>query len=177
MKRMASLVIAAVCISLAGIAVCRAAEHRPAPYTGTKEFERMKHLVGTWEGTSDMGKEGEKVKVEYRLTAGDSALVETLNPGRADEMISVYHDRRGQLAMTHYCMFHNQPRMSLTKADAQTIELVFSGRGNDLDPEKEKHMHAVRFTFTDKDHLIQKWTLFEKGKEAGVVTFTLTRVR
>jgi hypothetical protein len=170
------VVIAAVCFSLAGLVVAHAGESQSAPYTGTREFERMKQLVGAWEGTSDMGKEGEKVRVEYRLTAGGSALVETLFPGGREEMVTVYHDRRGKLAMTHYCMLRNQPRMTLAKADAQTIELVFSARGNDIDPAREKHMHAVRFTFTDKDHLVQKWTMFENGKEAGGVTLKLTRV-
>jgi len=28
-------------------------------------------------------------------------------------------------------------------------------------PAKEKHMHAVRITFTDNDHIIQKWTMSE----------------
>ena len=79
--------------------------------------------------------------------------------------------------MTHYCMLRNQPRMTLGKADAQTIYLVFAKKGNDIVPAKEPHMHAVRFTFTDDDHIIQKWTMFEKGKEKGGVTLTLTRMR
>jgi len=178
MRKVTSLLIAAVCFALAGPIVVHAGEHeyQTAPYTGSAEFERMKHLVGAWEGTSDMGKEGEKVRVEYRLTAGGSALVETLFPGGAEEMVSVYHDRKGKLAMTHYCMLRNQPRMTLAKADAQTIELVFDKKGNDLNPAKEKHMHAVHITFTDNDHIVQKWTLFEKGKDKGGVTLKLARV-
>jgi hypothetical protein len=168
--------IAVVCFSLALPLFTHAGEHQTAPYTGSAEFERMKGLVGAWEGRSDMGKEGEKVRVEYRLTAGGSALVETLFPGGAEEMVSVYHDRKGKLAMTHYCMLHNQPRMTLSKADAHKIEMVFARRGNDIDPAREKHMHSVVITFTDKDHIIQKWTMYEKGKEKGGVTLTLTRM-
>jgi hypothetical protein len=177
MKKLAPLLIAAVCFSLARLLVAHAGEYQPAAYTGSAEFERMKQLVGTWEGSSDMGKEGEKVRVEYRLTAGGSALVETLFPGSAEEMVSVYHDRKGKLAMTHYCMLRSQPRMTLAKADPQTIELVFARKGTDIDPAKEKHMHAVRITFTDKDHITQKWTMFEKGKDTGGVTLTLMQVR
>jgi hypothetical protein len=175
MRKLISLVIAALSFSLAGPIAAHSGEYPAASYTGTAEFERMKQLVGTWEGTSDMGKEGEKVKVEYRLTAGGSALVETLFPGSAEEMVSVYHDRKGKLAMTHYCMLRNQPRMTLAKADKQTIEMVFARKGNDIDPAKEKHMHAVRITFSDNDHIIQKWTMFEHGKDKGGVTFKLTR--
>jgi len=177
MRKLAPLLVAAVCCSLVGLCVAHAGEHRSPPSAGSTEFERLKQLVGIWEGTSDMGKAGEKVRVEYRLTAGGSALVETLFPGTAEEMVSVYHDRKGKLAMTHYCMLRNQPRMMLGKADAQTIYLVFAKRENDIDPVKESHMHAVRFTFTDDDHIIQKWTMFEKGKEKGGVTLTLTRMR
>ena len=136
----------------------------------------MKLLVGAWEGTSGMGKEGDKVRVEYRLTAGGSAIVETLFPGSPEEMVSVYHDRKGQLAMTHYCMLHNQPRMTLKKADAQTLELVFA-KDNDIDPAKETHMQALSITFEDNEHIVEKWTSFEKGKADRGVTFKLKRVR
>ncbi len=176
MKKLAPILIAAVCFSLAGLLVAQAAEHQPAPYTSSSEFERMKQLVGLWEGTSDMGKEGEKVRVEYRLTAGGSALVETLFPGSSEEMVSVYYDQKGKLAMTHFCMLRNQPHMTLRNADAQMIQLVFASKGNEINPRKEKHMHAVGITFTDNDHIIEKWTLFDKGKAAGGVTLKLARV-
>jgi len=175
MRRVLSLLCTAVCFFLAGTVVTHAGEHQSAPYNGSPEFERMRQLVGAWEGTSDMGKAGEKVRVEYRLTAGGSALVETLFPGSGEEMVSVYHDQNGKLAMTHYCMLRNQPKMALTKADAQSIELVFAPKGNDINPAIEKHMHAVNIAFTDKDHIVQKWTMFDKGKDTGGVTLKFTR--
>ena len=177
MRRVVSLLCAAVCLFLAGPLVTHAGEYQSTTYKGSPEFERVKQLVGAWEGTSDMGKEGGKVRVEYRLTSGGSALVETLSPGKDGEMVSVYHDQKGKLAMTHYCSLRNRPHMTLAKSDAKTIELVFARKGNAINPAKEKHMHAVSISFTDNDHIIQKWTLFDKGKKAGVVAFKLTRVR
>lgn len=177
MRRVISLLCTAACLFLAGPLVTHAGEHQSAPYKGSPEFERVKQLVGVWEGTSDMGKAGEKVRVEYRLTSGGSALVETLSAGNGEEMVSVYHDQKGKLAMTHYCTLRNQPHMTLAKSDAQSFELVFAKKGNDINPAKEKHMHAVSFTFTDNDQFVQKWTLFDKGKMAGEVAFKLTRVR
>jgi hypothetical protein len=168
--------ITALFFSFTGEGLALAGDHHSAPYTGSAEFQRMKQLAGVWEGTADMGKPGEKVRVEYRLTAGGSALVETLFPGNPEEMVSVYHDQNGKLAMTHYCMLHNQPHMTLAGADGNTLDLVFAGSGNDIDPAKEKHMHGVAFTFPDNDHMVQKWTLFDKGKEAGGVTLRLERV-
>ena len=176
MRRVLSLFCTAVCFFLAGPAVTHAGEYQSAPYKGSPEFERVKQLVGAWEGTSSMGKAGDKVKVEYRITAGGSALVETLSPGNEGEMVSVYHDQKGKLAMTHYCMLRNRPHMTLARSDAQSLELVFAKKGNDINPAKEKHMHAVSITFTDNDHIVQKWTMFDKGKNAGEVAFKLTRV-
>lgn len=176
MKSLIYLLVAVACILFTGNMVAFAGEYQNVPHKDSKEFERMKQLVGTWEGTSDMAKEGEKVRVEYRLTSGGSALIETLSPGKTEEMVSIYHDRKGKLAMTHYCMLRNQPLMTLKKSDPQTIELVFAGKGNVIDPAKEQHMHSVRIEFTDNDHIIQKWTTYEKGKDKGGVTLKLTRV-
>ena len=87
MRKFATLVIAVVCFSFTGPHAAYAGEYQPGQYTGSKEFERMKPLVGAWEGIADMGKEGEKVRVDYRMTAGSSALVETLSPGTPEEMV------------------------------------------------------------------------------------------
>ncbi len=162
-------------LALLGSAWAYAGHHEGAPYTGSKEFERLKALAGTWEGTGGMGTEQEKVRVEYRLTAGGSAIVETLFPGTPHEMVSVYYDRKGELAMTHYCMLRNQPHMRLERATANSLEFVL-GEGSGFDPAKEPHMHALTITFGDSDHITQKWTLFEEGKAKGVSTFSLSRV-
>jgi hypothetical protein len=177
MRRVKSLLCTAACLFLAGALVAHAGENQSAPFKGSPEFERVKQLVGTWEGTSGMGKAGEKTRVEYRLTSGGSALVETLSADNGEEMVSVYHDQKGKLAMTHYCSLRNQPHMTLAKSDGQSFELVFARKGNVINPAREKHMHAVSFSFTDNDHIIQKWTLFDKGKKAGDVEFKLTRMR
>jgi hypothetical protein len=171
-----SLLCTAVCLFLAGPLVTHAGEYQSAPYKGSPEFEHVKQLVGTWEGTSSMGKAGEKTRVEYRLTSGGSALVETLSPGNEEEMVSVYYDQKGKLAMTHYCTLRNRPHMTLAKSDAQSLELVFARKGNDINPAKEMHMHSVSFSFTDNDHIVQKWTMFDKGKKTEEVAFKLTRV-
>ena len=122
-----------------------------------------------------MGKEGDRVRVEYRLTAGGSAIVETLFPGTSEEMISVYHDNKGTLSMTHYCMLQNQPSMKLRKAGADTLDFVFS-KGSGIDPKKDAHMHALTISFIDKDRIVENWTYFEGGKEKGVTRLNLSRV-
>ena len=175
MKRFTYTLLIFVGLLLVASFVAYAGEGRGAPYTGSKEYERMKQLVGVWEGTSNMGKEGQKVKVEYRLTAGGSAIVETLFPGTPEEMISVYYDNKGKLSMTHYCMLQNRPSMKLQKAGGDTLDLVFA-KGGGIDPKKDAHMHALTISFVDKDHVVENWTYFEEGKEKGVTKLNLSRV-
>jgi hypothetical protein len=175
MKRIASILIILTCLLFVGSLVAYAGKGPGAPYSGSKEYERMKELVGAWEGTSNMAKEGQPIRVEYRLTAGGSAIVETLFPGTPEEMISVYHDSNGKLSMIHYCMLRNQPYMKLLKASADRIDFMFAG-GSNVDPKKDAHMHALSIFFVDKDHIVQNWSYFEGGKEKSVTKLNLSRV-
>jgi hypothetical protein len=175
MKRFLYVLFVFVSLLLVGSFVAYAGEGRGTPYSGSKEYEHMKQLVGVWEGTSNMGKEGQKVKVEYRLTAGGSAIVETLFPGTPEEMISVYYDNKGKLSMTHYCMLQNRPSMKLQKAGGDTLDLVFV-KGGGIDPKKDAHMHALTISFVDKDHVVENWAYFEDGKEKEVTKLNLSRV-
>ena len=176
MKRIAYMSFVFACLLLVGSFAAYAGEGRGAPYSGSKEYERMRQLVGVWESTSNVGKEGQPVRVEYRLTAGGSTIVETLFPGTPEEMISVYHDNQGKLSMTHYCMLQNQPSMKLLNAGADRLDFILA-EGNGINPEKDPHMHALTISFVDKDHIVQNWTLLEGGKETGVTRLNLSRVR
>lgn len=176
MKGLRRVVVGVCCMALVGSWAAAAEECDPASYSGSKEFERVKQLVGVWEGSGMTGKEEQKTKVEYKLTAGGSVVMEYLSPGTPHEMVTAYADRKGKLSMTHYCMLQNQPRMDLQKSGEDSLEFVFA-KENDVDPAKDAHMHALTITFKDKDHIVQKWTLFKEGKEAGVHTIALSRVR
>ncbi|MGA2954742.1 MAG: hypothetical protein ABSF48_03360 [Thermodesulfobacteriota bacterium] len=175
MKKSIYALGAGVYLLFVGLSMAYAAEGSSSPYAGSRGFERMKELAGVWEGTSNMLKEGEKVRVEYRVSSGGSSIVETLFPGTPHEMVSVYFDNKGQLTMTHYCALRNQPRMKLQKADAQNLNFVFAG-GTNINPKKDAHMHSLTISFVDKDHIIQKWTLFVDGKEKETSVFQLSRV-
>jgi hypothetical protein len=175
MKKTITALMAGVLLLLASSAIVLAGEHSLGPYTGSKGFERMKELAGVWEGTSNMGKGGEKVRVEYRVSSGGSSIVETLLPGTPHEMVSVYFDNEGQLTMTHYCALRNQPRMKLQKADGQNLNFVFVG-GTNIDPKKDAYMHSLTITFVDKNRIIENWTLFKEGQKQEESVFDLTRV-
>jgi len=175
MKKTIYAFVVGVFLLFFGSAITFAGEQSLGPYSGSKGFERMKELAGIWEGTSNMAKEGEKVRVEYRLSSGGSSIVETLFPGTPHEMVSVYFDNKGQLTMTHYCVLRNQPRMKLQKADAKKLNFVFAG-GTNIDPKKDAYMGSLTITFLDKNHIVEKWALFKEGKEQEKTVFELTRV-
>jgi len=175
MKRSIFALGAGVYLLFVGLSMAYAAEGSSSPYSGSKGFERMKELAGAWEGTANMPKEGEKVRVEYRLSSGGSSVVEILFPGTAHEMVSVYFDNKGQLTMTHYCALRNQPRMKLQKADAQNLYFMFVG-GTNIDPKKDAYMRSLTITFVDKNHIVEKWTLFAGGQEKETSVFELSRV-
>src|SRR5436190_1889073 len=67
-------------------------------------LDRFKQLEGEWnsKGMHD-GKEHE-MRVIYKVTAGGSAVVETVDPGTPHEMVTVIHADGDALALTHYCM-------------------------------------------------------------------------
>lgn len=93
--------------------------------TSSAELKRIKALAGRWKSTTSMfGKENEEVFTEYKISAGGSAVVETIFPGTPQEMISVYYDdNNGKLAMTHYCMLRNRPQFTLVESSPKYIKL------------------------------------------------------
>ena len=154
-----------------------AEEHaHPTPMVSA-ELERIKQLAGRWEGTSqETDKTVQPAVVEYKVTSGGSAVVETLFPGTPHEMVSVYHDQHGKVAMTHYCMLGNHPELALTNASDKELDFSLA-EGSGIDAANEQHMHALALTQPDADHLSQVWTCYEGGKAANKVTISLSRVR
>ncbi|MBV9463550.1 MAG: hypothetical protein JO317_04920 [Verrucomicrobiae bacterium] len=150
---------------------CSESEKCPVkPPAASRELERMKSLAGRWEGTSPHG----PMTVEYQVTSGGSAVVEKLAPGTPNEMVSVYHDSNGKLAMTHYCMLGNQPRLVLEKADAKRIKLDFDD-DQEINPKRDDHMHAVTIEFKDRNHIVESWQGYHGGKLAEPMVIKLSR--
>ena len=140
-----------------------------------KEFDTLKSLVGTWEGTAKMGgPKDEQVSVVYALTSGGTAITETLMPGTPHEMVSVYYKDGKSLGMTHYCAMGNQPHMQLKKADDKSMSFEMT-KPVGVSSMKEPHMHAVTLSMADSDHLKQEWVNYQDGKAAGGATFDLQR--
>jgi hypothetical protein len=127
-------------------------------------FERMKKLAGTWVAADKDGKPTDKVVSVFKVTASGSAVQETLFPGQAEEMVSVYHLDGKDLVMTHYCALGNQPRMKADPKSAKNqIRFEFIG-GSNIDPKKDMHMHEGTITFVDDDHIEFCGECWEGGK-------------
>jgi len=144
--------------------------------TSSTEFERMKTLVGSWTGKCDMGQGPIDLSIQYRLLAGGSVLEERCFAGTPSEMVTMYYDKDGKLAMTHYCMFGNRPSMKIKSADTKTIKFDFDATCG-INPNKESHMHAVSITFDDADTITTSCQAIIDGKEAPEKPTTLKRVK
>lgn len=143
---------------------------------GSPEFERMKTLVGKWTGKTDMGQGPVDMAVEYRLLAGGSVLEERIFPGTPHEMVTMYYEKDGKLALTHYCVFGNRPAMLLKSADAKTLRFDFDPSCG-IDTAKESHMHAMTIRFDDPNTITTTCTAMIDGKVAPEHPTTLKRVQ
>lgn len=138
-------------------------------------LERFKQLAGEWVGKGMHGDKEHEARIVYKVTAGGSAVVETIDPGGAHEMVTVIHADGDALALTHYCMLGNQPFMkAMPKAGDNKVAFEFVKASN-LKSDKDMVMRSVTFTFVDKDTLRTEWTNSKDGKEAGKAVFELKR--
>lgn len=139
-------------------------------------FDKMKTLVGKWEGTMGDGAQAMPATVEYKLTGGGSALVETLGPGSPYEMVSVYHMDGDSLVMTHYCGAGNQPFMKFKPGkDANTLFFDFVS-GMNMKP-GDMHMHSVTFTFAGPGRVVSTWQSYSGGKPGEKAKFDFRRAK
>lgn len=167
----------AVCLSLflACAAMVKAGETSPQKPTSA-EFERLKSLVGTWKGKTDMGQGPTEMTVHYRLLAGGMVLEERVFQGTPNEMITMYYEQGGKLALTHYCILGNRPGMLLKSSDSKSLSFDFDAACG-INPEKESHMHALTITFDDSDTITTSCKALVGGKEMAEHPTTLKRVK
>ena len=153
-----------VVVALAGLAGLASAQAKAVP-----DLDRLKSLVGEWQGK---GSDGKTITVSYELTSGGSAVIETLQPADEPRMVTIYHADNDKLMMTHYCSLNNQPRMRGV-GDDRSLTFSFVDATN-LSSPAAPHMHNLVLTFQDKDHLMHEWTMKAAGQDRTVV-FRLKR--
>jgi hypothetical protein len=137
-------------------------------------FQRLKTLVGTWEGHGDQPT-GFPVKIEFRLTGAGSALEERTFPGTDHEMLTIYYMDGNDLVLTHYCAGANQPHMKLVAGGAEGALKFDFVSGTNLDPEKTSHMHSAIYSSIAPDKYEATWSAFDAGKPSGAHTFFMAK--
>lgn len=166
----ASLVLA---LSVCGLTSQAQPDKKAQPKNAA--LEQFKQLAGEWVGKGKHGDMEHEARVVYKVTSGGTAVVETLDPGGAHEMVSVIHADGDAILLTHYCMLGNQPHMkAMPKPGANKVAFDFV-KATNLKSDKDMHMRSVTFTFVDKDTLKTEWTSFKDGKEADKAVFEFKR--
>lgn len=132
------------------------------PVVGPPAFERLKALVGNWQG---VGEGAENTTTSFELMASGSALMERLSPMAGVVMLNAYHPDGDAVVMTHYCASGNQPRMRCTKDGAS---LAFAMTDITNWKKDEARMSAVTVTLVDADHMKQDWVSEEGGKQTAM---------
>ena len=143
--------------------------------SSSPEFERMKTLVGTWTGKTDMGQGPVEMTVQYRLLAAGNVLEERVFAGTPNEMVTMYYEQGGKLALTHYCVLGNRPAMLLKSSDSKSLVFDFDktcGIGDG-----ESHMRALTLTFDDANTITTKCKAIIDGKAAEEHATTLKRTK
>ncbi|MYD97069.1 MAG: hypothetical protein F4X98_06745 [Gammaproteobacteria bacterium] len=129
-------------------------------------MEKLAALEGDWVLLDEDGRETDVVGSSFRLTAGGSALVETMFPGSPDghEMVNMYHADGDRVLMTHYCAAGNQPRLVVNATDDENrLELRFESITNLASPES-KYMSQADYVFHGDDRLTTRWRSMTDGK-------------
>ena len=166
-----------ICLTLlAAASFAMAAESEKPKTQCSPEFERLKTLVGSWTGKADMGQGPVDLNVDYRLLAGGSVLEERVFAGTPNEMITMYYEKNGQLALTHYCIMGNRPAMLLKSSDTKSLKFDFDATCG-INPAKESHMHALTIRFDDANTITTSCRAFMDGKEMPDHPTTLKRVK
>lgn len=145
----------------------------PEPFSAVEALAALKGLEGRWEGYV-MTPDGPKGRVDYRVTAGGSAVMEVQFPGSDHEMVTVYTLNGDDLVAKHYCSMGNQPEMKLDveASTKEALRFVFVGGTNLEGAAAHVHGGVVRF---DGDRLENEWKIHEGDAPAGATRFFLRR--
>lgn len=163
-----------LCLLVSSWALAAGAVHANA----VDAFERLKGLVGEWEGSfewSGARSGGGEIRATYSLSGYGSTVIENLFDGTEISMTSVYHLDGEELRMTHFCAAANQPRLRASSTQGDILRFEFVDITNLADP-ADGHVHGFELHFKGPDHLNLRFTFLQEGKES-YENVELTRMR
>jgi hypothetical protein len=140
-----------------------------------KAFQKLTGLAGRWEADTSSG----KVITTFELVSGGSVVLERLEVGGKDPMVTTYHLDGNRLVLEHYCHAGNQPLMQAKPFEPTSHEIDFDFvSAQNLASPQVGHMHQLRLQFRSADELAADWVWSENGKLGGRnVSLTYHRVR
>ena len=179
MKRVYMLLAASLLAVGVVVAVTAQAQERQAKTPAMKasavpdtpEWQKLKSLVGNWEGVMEESGKKMPTTVDVRMTGDGSAIMHTMGRDTPYEMVTMFHPDGKRLLATHYCAAHNQPRMVLVPAKAPNQVAFRYLDGTNISP-GDTHITGVVMTFVDADHHEEAWS--STGESAPTV-FRYTR--
>ena len=123
-------------------------------------FEQVKSLAGKWSGINE---DGELVKIDYRLSANASIVVETWDFANGMEALTIYHMDGQDLMAAHYCPIGNQPMLKLTTPAAMPhLKFAFESARNIKGPE-QGYEQAFELMLKPDGKLWRSETYMENG--------------
>jgi YD repeat-containing protein len=141
--------------------------------TATPEWDKVKSLVGEWDGYVMEGGKKMEGHVSVRMTGDGSALMHWMDAGTPHEMITMFHMDKNELLGTHYCAAHNQPRFrAVPSKDPSKVVFEFKD-GTNIRP-GDGFMRQLTITFVDAEHHNETWGYDSEGKVSSA-TFFMTR--
>ena len=155
------------------------AQQDDLPTIKTSEgFKQLQQVVGKWKGklTREDGTVVE-IESEFRVTSNVSAIVErSVEDGT--EMFTMYHDKNGQLTVTHYCALGNAPSFALSKKDKKTLSFAFDPSCG-LKAGKDKFVNSWEISYDTEqpDQLQSYYKTIEKDKSIVSSSAKLTRIK
>jgi hypothetical protein len=142
-----------------------------------QNFELMKTLAGTWQGsiTSDnpAWSTNKPIALSIRVASHGNALVHELNTGTPE--ITVFYVESDHLTLIHYCDFGNRPDMiARPSTDGKTVEFELVGFSGS---NKAGHVSHGTFTVIDSGHHLEDWTFMLPGDKAVHAHMDFKRVQ
>jgi hypothetical protein len=163
----------AVALLLAGSICTGWADGHGSAITGTPEWDKIKSLVGEWDGYFMEGGKKLEGHISVRMTGDGSAVMHWMDAGTPHEMVTMFHMDKTELLGTHYCAGHNQPRFrAVPSKDPKKVVFEFKD-GTNIRP-GDGFMRQLTINFVDADHHNEIWGYDSMGKISSA-TFYMTR--
>ena len=169
MKKLVSITALAVLGGVSAFGFTRGPE---GPSPAQLAFEKIKAMEGTWVPAEGESKDPATI---FHVSAGGTAVLETIFPGTEKEMLTVYFVENDELCLTHYCMLGNQPEMR-AEIDGNKLTFGFCG-GCNIDVDSTMHMNNATYEILSPNRFKTTWNLYNGGKLAEAHSFEFVRLK